>query len=41
MNNIYLTESMQKYWLNMLDEYLDGKFTTYSDGFDFWPDRFF
>ena len=32
---------MQKYWQHMLDEYLDGKYTTYSDDFDFWTDWFF
>ena len=29
MNNIYLTESMQTYWLQMLDEYWDEKDTPY------------
>ena len=38
MNNIYLTEIIRTYWLQMLDEYLDEKDTPYSDDFDLWPD---
>ena len=36
MNNIYITESMRKYWMHILDEYLDEEDTPYSDGFNFW-----
>ena len=35
MNDIYLTESMQTDWLQMLDEYWDEKDTPYSDDIDF------
>ena len=38
INNLYLPESMQTDLLQMLDEYLDEKDTTYSYYFDLWPD---
>ena len=41
MNNIYLTEIIRTYWLQMLDEYFDEKDTPYSDDFDLWPDQLY
>ena len=35
MNNIYLTEIMRTYWIQMLDEYWDEKETPYSDDYYF------
>ena len=37
-NNIYLTGSKQRYWLQMLDGYWYEKDITYSDYYDFWTD---
>ena len=41
MDHIYLTESMQKYWLQILDEYWDEKDIPYSDYYDFWTYWFY
>ena len=37
MDALYLTESMQKEWFQMLDEYWDEVNKTYSDCFEFSP----
>ena len=37
-NDLYLTEIIRTYWIHILDEYRDEKYTPYSDGFYFWPD---
>ena len=41
MDTLYLTESMQKYWLNIFDEYLEEGYIPYSCDFDFWPEWLF
>ena len=41
MKNLYLTEIMQIYWMQMLDEYWDEKDTLYSNDFDFWTESLF
>ena len=41
MNNLYLTESVHTYWLQMVDEYWDEKDTPYSDYFGLWYDWLF
>ena len=38
IKNIYLTEIMQSYWMQMLDDYWDEKYTPHSDDYDLWPD---
>ena len=35
-NSLYLTEIMQTYWLQMLDEYWEKIDSTYSNYFDLW-----
>ena len=37
MNNIYLTETMQTYWIQMLDEYWYKTNKPYSDDYDLCP----
>ena len=34
MNDIYITESMQTYWLHMLDAYREERDKPYSDDFN-------
>ena len=41
IKDLYLTESMQKHWLHMLDEYWHEKYTPLSNDFDFWLDWLF
>ena len=41
MNAIYLTESTQTYWIQVLDEYWEERDTTYSDCFELWPQWLF
>ena len=36
--NLYLSESMRTYWLQVLDDSWDGKDASYSDDYCFWPD---
>ena len=38
VNNIYLTEIMQIYWLHMLDAYWYERDAPYSDDFELWPE---
>ena len=41
MNNLYQTEIMQTYWLQMLDKYRDERDTPYSGIFEFWTEWLF
>ena len=40
-NYLYLTESMQTYWVHMLDEYSEERDTPHLDDFEFCPECFF
>ena len=41
MNNIYLTETMQTDWIQMLDEYWYKTNKPYSDDYDLCPNRLY
>ena len=41
MDDIYLTEIIQRDWIQILDKYREEEDTTYSGDSDFWPDWLF